>query len=87
MKVAIKFCGGCNPTYDRMEVFQLIQSLAGGSVEWLSMEDQSYEAVLLICGCASGCVEEELQHIPRLVCVRHNELCLEPVVAQLLGKG
>ena len=87
MKVAIKFCGGCDPTYDRVEIFRQIQSLAGDSIEWLTMEDQAYEAVLLICGCLSACLEDELQYISRLVSVRHKDLSPECVLAQLLGKG
>jgi len=87
MKVAIKFCGGCDPTYDRVEVYRRIKLLAGHSIEWLGLEKQGYEAVLLVCGCLRACPESELQNVSRLVSIKHSGLSPESVVAQLLGKG
>jgi len=87
MRVAIKFCGGCDPAYDRVEYFQRIKLAAGDVIEWLSPDEQGCEAVLLICGCLKACPEEELQEISPLVVVQHDGLSPETVVAQLLGKG
>ncbi len=87
MKVALKFCGGCDPAYDRMEAFQRIRSEAGDSIEWVDVEDRGYEAVLLVCGCPTACPDGELREAPRLVTLKHEGLSPERVVAQLLGKG
>jgi hypothetical protein len=87
MKVAIKFCGGCDPTYDRMEFFQRIRSLAGDAIEWVRVDDLKLEAVLLVCGCPTACPEDDLQHVSRLITVRHDGLSPEYVVAQLLARG
>ncbi|MBI5570829.1 MAG: hypothetical protein HY914_12865 [Desulfomonile tiedjei] len=87
MRVAIKFCGGCDPAYDRVEFFQRIKVAAGDLIEWLSPDEPGYEVVLLICGCFKACPEEDLQVVSPLVVVQHNGLSPERVVAQLLGKG
>ena len=87
MKVAINFCGGCDPAYDRVEVFQQIKSLAGASIEWLRVEEEGYQVVLLICGCPRACPSDELPHIAGLVSVTNNELSPAHVVDQLLRKG
>lgn len=87
MKVAIKFCGGCNPEYDRVDLYRRIVSSAGDAIEWVRVEDSGYEAVLLICGCLTACPEDELHHVSRLVSVRHDELSPDHVVTQLLGRG
>lgn len=87
MKVAIKFCGGCNPDFDRVEVFHAVKSVAGDSIEWLRVEQSGYESVLLICGCNRACPENDLQHISRIVSIKHNGLSPERVVAQILERG
>ncbi len=87
MKVAIKFCGGCDPAYDRVEFFQRIQCLARDSIEWVRVDDPGYEAVLLVCGCLTACPEDELNHVSRLITVRQSGLSPERVVAQLLARG
>ncbi len=87
MKVAIKFCGGCDPAYDRVEFFQRIKLAAANFIEWLNPDEPGCEAVLLICGCLKACPEEELKGTSRLVVVQRDELSPESVVAQLLGKG
>ncbi|MBM3299387.1 MAG: hypothetical protein FJY85_05490 [Deltaproteobacteria bacterium] len=87
MKAAIKFCGGCDPAYDRVELFERMKAAAGGSIEWVRVEEQGHEAVLLVSGCLRACPEEELGHVTRLISLKHDGLSPESVVAQLLGKG
>jgi hypothetical protein len=70
-----------------VEVFQRITAAAGDTIEWLRIEQQGYEAILLVCGCNRACPEDDLQHISRVVTIKHNGLSPERVVAQILGKG
>jgi hypothetical protein len=86
MKVAVKYCGGCDPTYDRVELVQLIKNAAGNSIEWVPVDEEDQEAILLVCGCLTACPEEELRHQP-CVSVRCDGLSPEDVVAQILEKG
>lgn len=55
MKIGVKYCGGCNPAYER-----------GNIVKWLKLdypmidieairEDVSYDFCLIICGCREEC--------------------------------
>ena len=87
MKVAIKFCGGCDPTYDRLDLFRKIESLAGASIEWRRVEEGGHEAVLLICGCPRACPKDELPHVGLLVSVTDGGAPPEHAVDRLLRKG
>jgi hypothetical protein len=87
MKVVIKFCGGCDPAFDRVEVFQRVKIVAGDSIEWLQVGQQDYDAVLMVCGCHKACPEDGFRHVSRLVSIKNNGLSPECVVAQILGKG
>ena len=61
IKVAVKFCGGCDPTYDRVNYWEQIRSIAGAQVEWGRLGDSAVEAVLLINGCERACAEKKLE--------------------------
>ena len=87
MRVAVKFCGGCDPAYDRVEFFQRIKVAAGDRIQWQRLDEHGFDAVLLICGCFTACPEDELRQVSALVSVKHDGLSAECVVAQLLKKG
>lgn len=54
-KVAVKFCGGCNPGYDRGAAYQKIrEAVADRAQISLPAEGESYDALLIIRGC-TGC--------------------------------
>ena len=59
MKIGIKFCGGCNPRYDRgSQTAALKERLK--EVQWISGDDsQVCDFWLIICGCSRACVSTE----------------------------
>jgi hypothetical protein len=59
-RVAVKFCGGCDPIYDRSEYWRWIKDSSEGRIEWCTLEDDGIEAVLVISGCPKACPVEEL---------------------------
>ena len=62
MKIAVKYCGGCNPSIDRANlVGQLAMLLAEAQPEWklVPLTDGEYDAVLLVNGCPVGCVQKQ----------------------------
>ena len=59
MKVRVKYCGGCNPRYDRTglvrkvkEDFPAVDLVYGAS-------SQASDFVLVVCGCPVGCASHE----------------------------
>ena len=55
MKVGIKYCGGCNPRYDRAAY---VRQLCEAHPEWeweYAAEDVPYDLLLVIGGCSSCC--------------------------------
>ena len=54
-RLAIKFCGGCNPVLERGDLAQKIrQGLP--APQWVSWEEES-DLVLIINGCPTACAE------------------------------
>ncbi|MCB2296092.1 hypothetical protein LGK95_21825 [Clostridium algoriphilum] len=56
MKIGIKYCGGCNPTYDRTEVVSRLKKhlSEGDSVETIK-QGIIYDIVVILCGCNRAC--------------------------------
>lgn len=55
--VGIKYCGGCNPKFDRVAfVEELIKSCPKLMIENVKKE-KYYNVLYIICGCKSRCVK------------------------------
>jgi hypothetical protein len=62
MRIAVKYCGGCNPSIDRANlVAKLAMLLAEVQPTWelVSMNEGVYDAIILINGCPVGCVQKQ----------------------------
>ena len=57
MKVAIKYCGGCNPDYDRVALVEGIKERLNAKVEFVSAEDENIDLVLAVEGCKTACAD------------------------------
>ena len=57
VKVGLKYCGGCQPTYDRVEFFKRLSKSVSGHVRFVPHDDPEAGHVLIITGCQSACVD------------------------------
>jgi len=56
MLVGVKFCGGCNPRYDRGKAFEAIKKQLDGTAEFVIAEEgKEYDYILVIGGCTNCC--------------------------------
>jgi hypothetical protein len=55
--VRIKFCGGCNPDYDRVALAERIKDELGDRVEWVSSEEEPVDLVVAVQGCETACAD------------------------------
>lgn len=56
MLVGVKFCGGCNPRYDRGKALETIKKQTGGAAEFVIAEEGAeYDYLLVIGGCTNCC--------------------------------
>lgn len=69
MIVAVKFCGGCDPEYDRTEMFNKIKKALGDRVEWTFSSQTSADYLLVINGCSRACADISDFHISRVISV------------------
>lgn len=56
MTVYYKFCGGCNPVYDRTEMAERIQR-DYPQIRFTSDPEEEADASVIFCGCPSACAD------------------------------
>jgi hypothetical protein len=87
-KVGLKYCGGCDPGFDRVELFTRIRAAAGDAIEWVSVDDQGFDTVLLIAGCDRACPEQNPEILRyRVISIKHDCPDTGVIVKALLSKG
>lgn len=57
MKIGIKYCGGCNPGFDRVEAAAIIMNRYKDQAEFVIFDDPGAEIILVIMGCTAACAE------------------------------
>ncbi len=57
LRLAVKYCGGCNPLIERGEVAREIREELPGA-RWVSWEGES-DLLVVINGCPTACAERE----------------------------
>ncbi|MBW2409238.1 MAG: hypothetical protein JRF72_05530 [Deltaproteobacteria bacterium] len=57
LKVGIKFCGGCNPGYDRGALADYVKTSLHGRVEFVSLDREGIDMILAVEGCKTCCAD------------------------------
>jgi hypothetical protein len=59
-KVGIKYCGGCNPTYERVEIIQGVRFQLRDQFLFTRHDEKDIDALIIINGCPRGCAAQDL---------------------------
>jgi len=57
VRVGLKYCGGCNPEYDRVALVKHIQENLQGKVEFVKPESEGVRLILAVEGCSTACAD------------------------------
>jgi len=57
LKVGIKYCGGCNPGYDRVALADYIVKSLHGKAEFVPLDHEHLDLVLAVEGCRTCCAD------------------------------
>ena len=53
--IVVKYCGGCNPLYDRVELTRRIKELFCGQVRFVPEAVDGADATMIVSGCHVRC--------------------------------
>ena len=73
LRIGIKYCGGCNPEYDRVALIKQIQERLEVKADFVPWEREDIDLVLVVCGCSASCVD--LSHFAglRILTIKDRE--------------
>ena len=57
IKIAIKYCGGCNPAFDRVEAVAGMLDRLVDVAEVVPMDDERVDMLVAVEGCATACAD------------------------------
>lgn len=57
LSIGVKYCGGCNPTYDRVALVKQIEKRLRGKASLVRPESEGVSLVLVVAGCATACAD------------------------------
>jgi 4-hydroxybutyrate CoA-transferase len=58
IKVGVKYCGGCNPNYDRKKIVNTVETQLGIKAV-LYNEEEIPDIALVVCGCSAECLKAD----------------------------
>lgn len=74
LKIGIKYCGGCQPDYDRVALVARIQKELDGLAEFLRADHPDISMVLAVEGCQSACADiEPFARLPVWIITDENQ--------------
>jgi hypothetical protein len=57
VRVGLKYCGGCNPEYDRVALARHIEEKLQGRVAFVTPESEGVGLILAVEGCSTACAD------------------------------
>jgi len=59
-KIGVKYCGGCNPTYERVEIIRKIRSKLEDQILFLRYDEPGVDGLVLMSGCHRACANQDV---------------------------
>jgi hypothetical protein len=72
LKVGLKYCGGCNPRYNRVALVRCIEKKCGDIIEFVDPRTEGVDFILAVHGCEISCANLEpfdgiiIKHVSRV---------------------
>ena len=68
MLIGVKYCGGCNPNYERSRILKMARAEFPRVTFEPYRTDAAYDLVLMICGCRQSCTTFRCSNSANGVC-------------------
>jgi hypothetical protein len=57
LRIGIKYCGGCNPLYDRVATVKKLEQKLRGKAVFVSTDRKEVDLILAVQGCDRACAD------------------------------
>jgi len=61
IRIALKFCGSCNPEIDLSSLTAQVHKLTSGreDIQFVPFDTQELDLLVILCGCRRSCADKE----------------------------
>ena len=75
LKVGVKYCGGCNPGYERVEMIERVQFRFNDRFLFIRHDEPDIDVLVLMSGCQRACAGKDfdLTKIPHFSVTGEND--------------
>lgn len=73
MECAVKYCGGCKPTFDRTAYVKELEKRLGVTLQ-VADPATEYDVLYVICGCTARCAGISAYHAKQIVLIDGTQL-------------
>ena len=85
LKIRVKYCGGCNPNYDRPALVKRINERLANRIALAEADDDGISLILAVVGCSVACADLTPfagQEIRVITCLEDAELFIRDLEAR-----
>lgn len=88
-RIGVKYCGGCNPFYERVEIVWRIQSQLNDPFLFFRHDEPDIDVMVLLSGCQRACAAQDLNRtVPHYSVTGENDFeALMGWLKSLTAKG
>jgi hypothetical protein len=72
-RIGVKYCGGCNSSYERVEMIQQVQSQLKDRFLFLRYDEPDIKVLILMNGCLRSCAAQDLNQTKVPLCSINEE--------------
>lgn len=57
LEYGVKFCGGCNPRYDRRKIYDMLLDIGGEKTVSFILDGEECKNLIVLAGCSNNCAD------------------------------
>ena len=75
MRRAVKYCGGCNPRFDRVALVRQLEKTLGEALP-AAQPGELYDEIYVVHGCSARCADTSQLTARRFIRIDHENFCI-----------
>jgi hypothetical protein len=86
LSVGLKYCGGCNPEYDRVALVKHMEESLQGKIAFVSPESKDVSLMVVVEGCSTACADLSAfqgMEVRIITSIKAGEKFIEEIRAQV----
>jgi hypothetical protein len=73
LRIGIKYCGGCNPDYDRGSLVEMLKEALSSTAVLVHWEEDDPDVIVAVQGCPTACADLGMFDASKVLSVTSTE--------------